>query len=103
MLGIPVEGDKVTGSSEVSLAVSCRQPCLPVGGLTRHLLNSHQVLQGFTCLPPLPSADSWQARIYIMYDGGRVVAFVSKADIRLGLKGLETILSQSSRACPFEH
>lgn len=28
---VPVEGDKVTGSSEVSLAVSCRQPRLPCG------------------------------------------------------------------------
>ncbi len=46
-VSLSVEVDKVTGSSEVSLYLTDSLEC-PVGGLTRHLLNSHRILQGFT-------------------------------------------------------
>lgn len=90
---VPVEVDKalVTDSTEVRLAISCRQPCLPCGWFnqTSNELTSHPAgLSSVSCHCPQLTLDQ-QARIYIMYVGIRGVAFMPEADIRSGLKGLE--------------
>lgn len=75
---VPAEGDKgVTGSSEVSLVISHWQPCLPRGRFNQTLAELISDPSGLCASPtkcPQLTLDQ-QARIYLMLDGIRGVAF----------------------------